>query len=179
MASGSGKSLGKIVLTHRSVEAFKPATDAYRVPDLRCPGLAIRVAPSGLKTWDFVCRVRGTSTVKRKALGAFPAVSLDEARRRGGAIGDAAQGGKDLIGEEAKASSLRLRRPSQQLPAMHPLIEEIRARGRKLDLTLTDIDHLTKNRSYFTSSRLKTNPHIEPLLRAIEALDGHIEIVWH
>ncbi|MBN9598024.1 MAG: hypothetical protein J0G36_22075 [Afipia sp.] len=78
----------------------------------------------------------------------------------------------------AKASSLRLRRPSQQLPAIHPLIEEIRARGRKLDLTLTDIDHLTKNRSYFTSSRLKTNPHIEPLLRAIEALDGHIEIVW-
>ncbi|WP_449337284.1 Arm DNA-binding domain-containing protein [Streptomyces griseus] len=72
-------------------------------PRLRCPGLAIRVAPSGLKTWDFVCRVRGTSTVKRKALGAFPAVSLDEARRRGGAIGDAAQRGKDLIGEEAKA----------------------------------------------------------------------------
>ncbi|EKS34349.1 tyrosine-type recombinase/integrase [Afipia broomeae] len=103
MASGSGKSLGKIVLTHRSVDALKPATDAYRVPDLRCPGLAIRVAPSGLKTWDFVCRVRGTSTVKRKALGAFPAVSLDEARRRGGAIGDAAQRGKDLIGEEAKA----------------------------------------------------------------------------
>lgn len=103
MANGSGKSLGKIVLTHRSVEAFKPATEAYRVADLRCPGLAIRVAPSGLKTWDFVCRVRGTSTVKRKALGAFPAVGLDEARRRGGAIGDAAQAGKDLIGEEAKA----------------------------------------------------------------------------
>jgi hypothetical protein len=41
MANGSGKSLGKIVLTHRSVEAFKPATEAYRVADLRCPGLAI------------------------------------------------------------------------------------------------------------------------------------------
>lgn len=128
MAGGSGKSLGKIVLTHRSLEALKPGADAYRVPDLRCPGLAIRVAPSGLKTWDFVCRIRGASTVKRKALGAFPGVSLDDARRRARAIGDAAQVGKDLIGEEAKAKEAAAAR----MTVLELIDEYIKRRARGL-----------------------------------------------
>ncbi len=98
----SNKTLPKIVLTHRSIDALCASPVAYRVPDVRCPGLAIRVAPSGRKTWDFVARLRGTSIVKRKALGAFPAIGLDDARQRATAIGRAAQAGRDLLGEEAK-----------------------------------------------------------------------------
>lgn len=103
MAGGSGKTREKIVLTHRAIETLKPAADAYRVPDLRCPGLAIRVAPSGVRTWDFVTRLRGTKTIKRKSLGAFPAVSLDHARERAAALGRAAQVGRDLLDEEREA----------------------------------------------------------------------------
>lgn len=103
MGSAAGKTRQKIVLTHRSIEALKPMAEAYRVPDLRCPGLAIRVAPSGLKTWDCVFRIRGTSTIKRKALGAFPAVSLDDARERATTLARAAQAGRDALQEEAAA----------------------------------------------------------------------------
>lgn len=52
-----------------------------------------------------------------------------------------------------KACSLRLRRPHRQPPAKHRLLEEIRARGRALDLTLTDIDRLTNHRSGYSSAR--------------------------
>jgi integrase len=82
---------------------MKPENHPYRVPDLRCPGLAIRVAPSGIKTWDALFRIRGTAVVKRKALGAFPAVTLAQARDRMASLGRAAQAGRDLLLEEEDA----------------------------------------------------------------------------
>ena len=91
------------VLTHRYIETLQPETTAYRVADVRCQGLGLRVAPTGLKTWDAVFRIRGTATVRRKALGAFPAVGLDDARRRAGALTAAAQAGRDMLAEEAEA----------------------------------------------------------------------------
>lgn len=78
----------------------------------------------------------------------------------------------------SKASLLRLRRPSQQLPAEHRFLEEIRARGRFLNFTLTDIDKITNTRSYFKNSCRKANPHINPLLSAVKALNGRVEIIW-
>jgi len=86
----------KVALTHRGVEALRADNIAYRIPDLRCPGLAIRVAPSGLKTWDVAFRIRGTSSVRRLSLGPFPAISLDRARERTAALTKAAKAGRDL-----------------------------------------------------------------------------------
>lgn len=105
VANSAGKSLSKIVLTHRAIEAMKPGANPYRVPDVRCPGLAIRVAPSGIRTWDVAFRIRGASGVKRKALGAFPAVGLDDARARASALLCAAQAGRDLLAEEDAAKA--------------------------------------------------------------------------
>jgi integrase len=103
LGNGSGKTRPAEALTPRSIEAMKPEIHPYRVPDLRCPGLAIRVAPSGIKTWDVLFRIRGTAVVKRKALGAFPAVTLAQARDRMGGLGRAAQAGRDLLLEEQDA----------------------------------------------------------------------------
>ncbi|MBY0382769.1 MAG: integrase arm-type DNA-binding domain-containing protein [Xanthobacteraceae bacterium] len=99
----AGRSSTKNGLTHRTIETLQPRKQAYRVSDVRCPGLGIRVAPSGLKSWDAVFRIRGSSTVRRKALGAFPAVSLEDARKRAVEIGRAAQAGRDLVAEERAA----------------------------------------------------------------------------
>ncbi|MGN6285196.1 MAG: tyrosine-type recombinase/integrase [Afipia sp.] len=93
------------VLTHRAVEALKPTAEAFRVPDLRCPGLALRVAPGGLKTWEVAFRIRSANKVRRKSLGPFPAVGLDAARDRATAIRRAAQAGRDLLQEEADAKA--------------------------------------------------------------------------
>jgi hypothetical protein len=40
-------------LTHRTIEALASEEEAYRVPDARCTGLAVRVAPSGLERFMF------------------------------------------------------------------------------------------------------------------------------
>src|SRR5580704_4833182 len=89
----------KTVLTHRGVEALRPGAVAYRIPDLQCPGLAVRVAPSGLKTWDVAYRIRGAGVGRRLSLGPFPAISLEAARERTNILTRAAKAGRDLIAE--------------------------------------------------------------------------------
>jgi integrase len=105
MAYGSGLTRGAQLLTHRSVEALRPAEAPYRVPDQRCKGLAVRVAPSGMKTWDLAYRIRGTGKMRRLSLGRTSDVSLERARERANELTSAARGGRDLIAEEGEARS--------------------------------------------------------------------------
>jgi hypothetical protein len=52
MATGSGKTREAQLLTVKSIEALEPdPSGAYRVPDTRAKGLALRVAADGGKTW--------------------------------------------------------------------------------------------------------------------------------
>src|SRR4029077_9792340 len=80
MASGSGLTRTAVSLTHRSIEALRPSEAPYRVPDQRCIGLAVRVAPSAVKTWDLAYRIRGSGKVRRVSLGRIADVSLEQAR---------------------------------------------------------------------------------------------------
>jgi integrase len=91
------------MLTHRSIEAMRPAEAAYRVPDQRCKGLAVRVAPSGVKTWDLAYRIRGTGKMRRLSLGRTTDIGLEQARERANELTSAARGGRDLIAEEDEA----------------------------------------------------------------------------
>src|SRR5688572_6678409 len=99
----AGQTRDRTVLTHRGVEALRPDQTAYRIPDLRCPALALRVAPSGLKTWDVAYRIRGTGAFRRLSLGPFPAIGLETARERTDALTKAAKAGRDLLAEERAA----------------------------------------------------------------------------
>jgi len=103
MAFGSGLTRGAQMLTHRSIEALRPAEAPYRVSDQRCKGLAVRVAPSGIKTWDLAYRIRGTGKMRRLSLGRTTDVSLEHARERANELTTAARGGRDLIAEEDEA----------------------------------------------------------------------------
>jgi integrase len=103
MAYGSGLTRGALPLTHRAIEALRPAEAAYRVPDQRCKGLAVRVAPSGLKTWDLAYRIRGTKKMRRISLGQTTDVSLEHARERAHALTSEARQGRDLIAEEEES----------------------------------------------------------------------------
>jgi len=111
MAGGSGLVRGTVSLTQRSIDALRPSVAPYRVTDQRCIGLAIRVAPSGLKTWDLAYRVRGAGKVRRVSLGRLTDVSIEQARQRANELTSAARTGQDLIAEEAEArtvASLRI-----------------------------------------------------------------------
>jgi integrase len=102
MAGGAGSTREAVSLNQRSIDALRPAQAAYRVPDQRCRGLAIRVASSGLKTWDLAYRVKGTGKVTRLSLGRLADVSLERARERANALTSAARTGRDLLVEEAE-----------------------------------------------------------------------------
>lgn len=98
-----------IALTHRTIEGLQPSEAAYRIPDSRCRGLALRVAPSGKKTWDLSFRVKGGG-YRRISLGAFEDVSLESARHRANELSHAARLGDDLIGQEAAKRTAESRR---------------------------------------------------------------------
>src|ERR1700722_16288347 len=103
MAFGAGLTRGAKLLTHRGVEALRPGEVPYRVTDQRCKGLAVRVAPSGVKTWDLAYRIRGTARTRRLSLGRTADVSLEQARERANELTGAARQGRDLIDEEGEA----------------------------------------------------------------------------
>ena len=100
MAGGSGLTRGAVDLTYRSIGALRPAEAPYRVPDQRCIGLAVRVAPSGLKTWDLAYRIRGSGKVRRVSLGRVEDTALERARDRANELTRAARAGRDLIADE-------------------------------------------------------------------------------
>jgi hypothetical protein len=64
LRSGAGEARAPRALTHRSIEALRPDAKPYRVKDMKCTGLAIRVASSGLLTWDLAFRISGTRVFK-------------------------------------------------------------------------------------------------------------------
>ena len=110
MPSGSGVTVKPVALTHLSVAALRPKVAPYRVPDRRCIGLAVRVAPSGVKTWDLAYRIRGAGKVRRVSLGRVGDVSLEMARSRANELTSAARAGRDLIADEKDIRTAAARR---------------------------------------------------------------------
>jgi hypothetical protein len=64
-------------LTDRLIASLKPASRAVYF-DTKARGLALRVTPSGTKTWTFVYRSDGKP--QWLTLGAYPALTLADAR---------------------------------------------------------------------------------------------------
>jgi hypothetical protein len=66
-------------LTVRSIEGLKPGRTRCEVFDAQTPGLAIRVTPSGHKSWVLFYRHHGR--LRRLTLGRYPDRGLAEARK--------------------------------------------------------------------------------------------------
>jgi hypothetical protein len=108
MSCGSGLTREAVSLTCRSIDSLRPAETPYRVSDRRCVGLAVRVAPSGLKTWDLAYRIRGTGKVRRVSLGRVSDLSLEKARERANELTGAGRGAEICSLKKRKAEPLRL-----------------------------------------------------------------------
>jgi integrase len=65
-------------LTDSKIKGLRPQAKMYRVTDGR--GLTLEVTPSGSKLWRYRFRLHGKANML--ALGAYPGVSLAEARRK-------------------------------------------------------------------------------------------------
>ncbi len=106
MAGGSGLARSSASLTHRSIEALRPAAEPcieYQISE--CIGLAVRaVAPSGVKTWDLAFR---NSRIWEGTAGLSSGVSdgLRCCCANANELTVAARAGRDLIAEEEEPSS--------------------------------------------------------------------------
>lgn len=65
-------------LTTTQIAALRPGATKRDISDTAVPGLVLRIGVSGSKYWLFRFKLKGRST--RIALGAFPSVSLAQAR---------------------------------------------------------------------------------------------------
>jgi integrase len=80
--------------------------------------LAVRVAPSGVKTWDLAYRIRSSRKIRRISLGRVSDVTLEKARERANELTSAARTGRDLIAEEGD-----IRAAAEKRLAVEKLIE--------------------------------------------------------
>lgn len=83
---------------HKLTDAFvksaaPPAFGQVDIFDIAMPGLSLRLAAGGTKTWTLFYRSAGEQ--RRQGLGRYPAVTLREARRKAGAVQDLLDAGKD------------------------------------------------------------------------------------
>lgn len=101
------KTRPRAALTHRFLTSLKPEATAFRVPDERCAGLAVRVATSGVISFDLAYRISKSKKFRRISLGKFPDVSLDEARKRAHELTQAARAGRDKVDEERREKLAR------------------------------------------------------------------------
>jgi len=99
-----------IDFTVRNIEAIKPPeTGRLEFKDTKEPGLYLRVTATGIKTFSFVGRPKGSSRVERVTFGKFPAVKPDEARRRAREVAGQLAGGQSLAqAQRSKRGELTL-----------------------------------------------------------------------
>ena len=75
-----GEDMPTLKLTARSVESIKAKPTRVEYFDTEVPGLALRVFPSGVKSWSVFYRHRGR--LRRLTLGTLSVISLAKARAR-------------------------------------------------------------------------------------------------
>ena len=117
--------MAKHRLTDRKLSALKAGATRYEVMDTDVPGFGVRVSETGQRTFILIHRYPGSRNPTRRALGEYPAISLEKARRR-------ARDWRDLIekGVDPKAHEASLKR------------EELRF-GRGLGLYVDELIALT------------------------------------
>ena len=110
----------KKVLTDRTLKALKPAKPGqrYEVADAVVPGLAIRVTPTGQRTFVLIARYPGSSNPTRRAIGEYGAITLDQARAEARKWLDLLKRGKDPKAELERAKLAELRKQENTFAAV-------------------------------------------------------------
>jgi integrase len=112
----------KRTLTDRAIKSLgkKPAKPGktYDVPDAIVPGLAVRVMPSGLRSFVLITRFPGRRNPTRRSLGAYGAITLDTARERARVWLDLIRRGIDPRVEEERQRTDELRKQAHTFAAV-------------------------------------------------------------
>jgi integrase len=88
------------------------------VADAVVPGLAIRVTPTGQRTFVLIARYPGSSNPTRRAIGEYGAITLDQARAEARKWLDLLKRGKDPKAELERAKRAELRKQENTFAAV-------------------------------------------------------------
>jgi integrase len=96
--------MAKVNLTDRKVQSLKPAAAGGRreLLDSVVSGFGVRVTDSGARTWILKTRYPGSTNPTRRALGEYPAMTLEQARAKAGQWRTLIKQGKDPRDEEER-----------------------------------------------------------------------------
>lgn len=127
-------------LSDASIRTAKPGAATYDLSDDRPRGLALRVHPSGRKTWAIRLAVRGKDRVRRE-IGEYPATGLREARQRAEEWRALARQGIDPGHVKPEREELTLRAAVDEWLTHHKLRSEHQIR-RRFDLHVFGFEKL-------------------------------------
>lgn len=116
-----------IDMTVNAIEAIqKPPSGRFEYRDSKVPGLYLRVTSTGVRSFSFVGRAKGSSRFEGITLGKYPAVRPDEARRKAMVMNG------ELAGGTSAAEAMRGKRQAQTLKAVTGLyLDSLDRRGAK------------------------------------------------
>ena len=97
-------------LTDRKLQALRRKGKRYDVMDTDVPGFGVRVSEIGQKTFILIARYPGSPNPTRRALGEYPALSLQKARERARDWRELIQKGLDPKTEEERLRRTELRK---------------------------------------------------------------------
>jgi integrase len=103
-------STNKRNLTDRYLKSLKGGSKPYDVRDAEVRGLRVRVMPSGERTFVLLARYRHGADPTRRALGAYPTLSLAAARDKARKWRDLIRRGIDPAQEEERERAIELRK---------------------------------------------------------------------
>jgi integrase len=83
-----------------------PSSGRLDISDLRCVGLSFRVSAAGARSWNFRFRDPLSGNTSRATIGAYPTVTLSEARRRADAMRQQVAGGENPINAKRRERKL-------------------------------------------------------------------------
>lgn len=116
-------------LTAATVEKLKPTDKRQEIPDSLCTGLYLTVQPSGKKGWQV--RYRHGGTHRRMSLGAYPVLSLADARQRARDMLAAATEGRDPAGEVKAAKAPKPESDRDKIRTLLALYDKRHLKGLK------------------------------------------------
>jgi integrase len=128
-----GASMAKRKLTDRTLKALKPKPGGlYDVMDASFSGFGVRVSETGRRTFILVSRFPGSKNPTRRALGTYPAMSLERAHARARHWLALLEQGKDPADEEERQRLAEERKRANSFAAVaEDFIKEKLAGERK------------------------------------------------
>jgi integrase len=118
-------------LTDRKLQSLKARKQRYEIMDTDVRGFGMRVTEKGQRTFILIARYPGSSNPARRAVGEYPALTLEKARERARHWRDLVRQGIDPKTEEERLTNLEIRKQQTTFAAVAEDFIERHVKGQR------------------------------------------------